>query len=258
MGKDTFYFSHDYNCRADAKIKRLLVRHGYEGYGIFWAIIEDLYNNANALPLDYESIAFDLRTDCDKVKSILNDFDLFVISGDTFSSLSVERRLYERNEKSVKAKLSAQERWNRVRNDANALRPQSDRNAIKESKGKESKGKENNTSLIESIGADAPTPTIPKAVKTFQEREIHFYGSIAAYKEIYPKEMLRAFYDYWREPNKSGSKMRWELEKTWHLNLRLQKWANNDFNKPKANGTTNQAGTNLGTSAARVEALKNW
>lgn len=256
MGKETFYFSHDYNCRADAKIKRLLVKHGYEGYGIFWAIIEDLYNNANALPTDYESIAYHLRTDYEKVKSIINDFDLFVISGEVFSSLSVERRLYERNEKSVKAKLSAQKRWDGAKNDANALRPQSDGNAIKESKVKESKGKENTT--YESIGAIAPTPTIPKAVKTFQEREVHFYTAVAEYKDIYPKEMLRAFYDYWREPNKSGSKMRWELEKTWHLNLRLQKWANNDFNKPKANGTVNQAGTNLGTSAARVEALKNW
>jgi uncharacterized membrane protein YgaE (UPF0421/DUF939 family) len=41
------------------------------------------------------------------------------------------------------------------------------------------------------------------------------------------KEMVRAFFDYWREPNKSNTKMRWELEKTWDLNLRLKKWQNN-------------------------------
>lgn len=255
MGKETFYFSHDYNCRADAKIKRLLVKHGYEGYGIFWAIIEDLYNNANALPTDYESIAYDLRTDCEKVKSIINDFDLFVISGDVFSSLSVERRLYERNQKSVKATESARERWRKARNDANAMRSHSEGNAIKESKVKESKLKDNTP--IEGIGAEAPTHT-PRAVKTFQERELNFYGAVAEYKDHYPREMLRAFYDYWREPNKSGSKMRWELEKTWNLNLRIQKWANNDFNKPKTNGATKQTGVNLGTSAARIEALKNW
>ena len=61
MSKETFYFSHDYNARNDIKIKRLIVAHGYEGYGIFWALIEDLYQNANALPLDFDCIAYDLR-----------------------------------------------------------------------------------------------------------------------------------------------------------------------------------------------------
>ena len=111
MSKDTFYFSHDYNARNDSKKKKLLAKHGYLGYGLFWAIIEDLYNNANALPTDYESIAFDLRITPEVVKSIINDFELFCIDGDEFGSSSVERRLNERNEKSVKARESAQKRW---------------------------------------------------------------------------------------------------------------------------------------------------
>ena len=45
---ETFYFSHDYNTRADTKIKKILARHGYLGYGLFWAIVEDLYNNKNS------------------------------------------------------------------------------------------------------------------------------------------------------------------------------------------------------------------
>ena len=52
MNKETFYFSHDYNSRNDVKIKKLLSKHGLLGYGIFWAIIEELYNNTNVLPLD--------------------------------------------------------------------------------------------------------------------------------------------------------------------------------------------------------------
>ena len=70
------YFSHDYNTRLDKKIKRLISKHGMQGYGVFWAIIEDLYNNANALQLDYESIAFDLRIDENLVKSIILDLQL--------------------------------------------------------------------------------------------------------------------------------------------------------------------------------------
>jgi len=139
MAKDTFYFSHDYNPRADEKIKLLIRKHGFLGYGIFWAIIEDLYNNANALRTDYEGIAFDLRVDTNIVKSVINDFDLFIIKDDFFGSLSVQRRLDERNEKSKKASNSANYRWNKSKDDANAMRTQCDSNAIKERKGKEIK-----------------------------------------------------------------------------------------------------------------------
>ena len=139
MAKDTFYFSHDYNSRADEKIKLLIRRHGILGYGTFWAIIEDLYNNANALRTDYEGIAFDLRVDTNIVKSVINDFDLFIIKDDFFGSLSVQRRLEERNEKSKKASDSANYRWSKQKDDANAMRTQCDSNAIKERKGKEIK-----------------------------------------------------------------------------------------------------------------------
>jgi len=140
MTKDTFYFSHDHNSRTDPKIKRLLARHGMQGYGIFWAIVEDLYNNANALQTDYETIAFDLRVDASVVQSIIEDFNLFSFDGETLWSASVERRLIERNNKSEKARQSALSRWNKMPDDANAMRTHSDSNAIKERKGKEIKG----------------------------------------------------------------------------------------------------------------------
>ena len=81
------------------------------GYGLFWAIVEDLYNNANALRTDYEGIAFDLHSDSATIESIICDFGLFVIDGDYFGSLSVERRINERNVKSAKASKSALSRW---------------------------------------------------------------------------------------------------------------------------------------------------
>lgn len=139
MKKDTFYFSHDYNARHDDKIKQLIRKHGLLGYGCYWAIIEDLYNNANALRLDYDGIAFDLRINIEQAKSIINDFDLFVIDAEQFGSMSVERRLNERIEKSAKASQSANLRWQKHKDDANAMRTQSDGNAIKEKKGKEIK-----------------------------------------------------------------------------------------------------------------------
>lgn len=137
--KDTFYFSHDYNARNDVKIKKLIQKQGICGYGVFWAIIEDLYNNANALPLDYESIAYELRIDIDIIKSVINDFGLFIIEGNEFGSKSVQTRLEERNERSIKARESAFKRWNNNKDDANALQPNSEGNAIKERKEKKVK-----------------------------------------------------------------------------------------------------------------------
>ena len=142
MNKDTFYFTHDFNARTDVKIKKLIQKHGFLGYGIYWALVEDLYNNANALPTDCEGIAFDMRTHCDIIKSVIHDFDLFIIGKKTFKSLSIEKRLNERKDKSIKATQSANKRWK----NANALPSQCDRIAIKERKGKEIKKKGNSFS----------------------------------------------------------------------------------------------------------------
>ena len=137
MAKDTFYFSHDYNARSDEKIKKLIMKHGLLGYGLFWAIVEDLYQNANALQLDYDLLAFEYRTQCDVVKSVINDFDLFIIDGDKFGSKSVESRLLERDARSQKARQAAISRWEQSERNANALQAHQSTYAIKERKGKE-------------------------------------------------------------------------------------------------------------------------
>ena len=142
MKENTFYFSHDFNARSDIKIKKLIMKYGILGYGIYWCIVEDLYQNANALPMDCESIAYELRTSPDVIESIIKDFDLFIYDDFNFGSLSVQRRIDERNSKSLKARESAYKRWNKSDANANAMRMHSDSNAIKESKGKEKKRKE--------------------------------------------------------------------------------------------------------------------
>jgi hypothetical protein len=220
--KDTFYFSHDYNARFDEKIKLLIRKHSMLGYGCYWSIVEDLYNNANALRTDYEGIAFDLRITIEQAKSIINDFDLFVIDGDLFGSASVERRLNERNEKSAKARESAFNRWNKQKENANAMRTQSEGNAIKERKGKEKKGKENNIA----------------------ERKLKFSTSLQPFLNKYGKDLLNNFYKYWTEENKSGTKFKQELEQTWNLERRLETWSANELkfagaqNKPAEVKTT--------------------
>lgn len=134
----TFYFPHDYNAKSDDKIKDLIFDLGWTGYGIYWAVVEDLYNNANAMRTNYDRISHDLKTDVETIKKVINNYGLFKIKGEIFYSESIKKRLQEREQKSTKAKLSASYRWNK--DDANANRTQTERNAIKERKGKENKG----------------------------------------------------------------------------------------------------------------------
>lgn len=58
-----------------------------------------------------------------------------------------------------------------------------------------------------------------------QKRKKKFYDELVPYVETYGRDMIRNFYNYWSEENKSGSRMRFEQERTWNLNLRLQRWA---------------------------------
>ena len=53
----------------------------------------------------------------------------------------------------------------------------------------------------------------------------------------YDEVLLNGFIDYWTEPNKSNTKMKFELNKTWQTELRLKTWATNQkkWDKPKSN-----------------------
>jgi len=208
------YFSHDYNTRLDKKIKRLISKHGMLGYGIFWSIIEDLYNNANALQLDYDSIAYDLRIEENLAKSVILDFELFIIDGDFFGSESVERRLSERNKKSTKARESAFKRWNKSEDNANALQTQSDSNAIKEKNIIVKDIKENN--IKEEKIQESP----------FGDGRLHFICKDYSNKnpDKYQKEFYIEFLQYWTAPIQKGPKKGvelWRDEKTFQIASRL-------------------------------------
>lgn len=105
------YFSHDYSSRADQKIKRLIIKHGMLGYGIYWGIIEMLYQNDNMLIYDIDLLSYDFRESGDIIKSIVSDFDLFSIEDGYIYSTGVSKRLQIRDSKSLSGKASANKRW---------------------------------------------------------------------------------------------------------------------------------------------------
>lgn len=108
---------------------------------------------------------------------------------------------------------------------------------------KESKKEEIVKSIEEASKEDKPKKTKEEIATATEKRKEKFYQELVPYVATYGKDMIRKFYDYWSEMNKSKTRMRCETEKTWDLNLRLQNWArrNKDFG-------TKQSGTALHNS----------
>lgn len=59
-------------------------------------------------------------------------------------------------------------------------------------------------------------------------RKEKFYSSLVPFVDKYGKDMIRDFFDYWSEMNRSKSKMRFEQQSTWELALRLKTWADRE------------------------------
>ena len=73
---------------------------------------------------------------------------------------------------------------------------------------------------------------------TISNRRNDFVFEVLTFE--YDEVLLNGFIDYWTEPNKSNTKMKFELNKTWQTELRLKTWAANQkkWDKPKTNNTT--------------------
>lgn len=73
-------------------------------------------------------------------------------------------------------------------------------------------------------------------------RKQKFGESLIPFMDKYPKEMIRSFFDYWSELNKSETKMRFEQQSTWEVAKRLVTWANKDktYGNNRSNYTSKQ------------------
>ena len=62
------------------------------------------------------------------------------------------------------------------------------------------------------------------------KRENLFRLQSKKFETEYGSDLIEAFCDYWTEPNKSKTKMKFELQKTFDLSRRLKTWNRNNFN----------------------------
>lgn len=74
-------------------------------------------------------------------------------------------------------------------------------------------------------------------------RKDAFYKSLVPYVERYGRDMVRDFFDYWSEMNKSETKMRFEQQTTWEVGKRLATWEKREKINGKPNYSVQPTGT---------------
>lgn len=62
-----------------------------------------------------------------------------------------------------------------------------------------------------------------------ETRRKNFRESLIEFENEFGSELIENFFLYWGEKTLSGKEMRFEIQKTWELNLRLIRWKNNNF-----------------------------
>ena len=70
-----------------------------------------------------------------------------------------------------------------------------------------------------------------------EQRRLRFVDALLPFAARYGQETITQFAEYWTEPNRSNTRMRFEQQRTWNTSLRLARWARNDyaFNTPNPN-----------------------
>ena len=96
------WFKHDSDAHRDAKLRKVVMKYGMEGYGLYWHCIEMIVNNISSdnltfeLEHDSEIISHDTGIHQDRVQEMMTfmvDLGLFENSDGTITCLKIAKRL---------------------------------------------------------------------------------------------------------------------------------------------------------------------
>lgn len=230
------YINHKISNRSEYAFRKLIERKGAAAYGVYWYILEELYESGGKMLFEeIEPISKTLCVRKDFVASVIKSFSLFQYDSESFWSDEVIEQIEKRQKLKEKRKEAANKRW------------VSEKNIIVPEEEKE----------VES--SPIVKPTRVNKEEEMKSRGKEFYNVLIPFVKTYGREMIREFFDYWSEPNKSHSKMRFEQERTWDLSRRLQTWekrSRNGFGKYNSIGDK-QAANYKAVEAYRNESIQN-
>lgn len=198
MANNSYYFSHDGNARNDEKILMLRSEHGWEGYGVFWALVEMMFEKKDTClnMKRLNGIASGLGVDPDKLKAIVEtciEEGLFEKDGEEFWSNTLCRRKEKlenlKSRRSEGGKKGMASRWSEGKNDNSViselegsynsvisdLEGSNNSDITPDNKGKERKGKKKDGSSKEERSNEKPADTTVVR-EYYVERYKHLFG----------------------------------------------------------------------------------
>jgi hypothetical protein len=124
-----FYFKHDASAFSDAKLMNLVRQEGMTGYGIYWVILEFLrmQHEYSAPYVMLSHLSKRANTSSKRLKRIISDYDLFVLTDDCFYSPGLFERMLEHDHSvssaSDRGRRAAEARWLKIngKDDAHAM-----------------------------------------------------------------------------------------------------------------------------------------
>ena len=112
MPLENLYFRHDFNARNNPKLIKLKMKLGMEGIGIYWCLLECLYElNGYLKEDDLETFCFNEHIEIDKVKNVLKIANFKFDKEKGYYSNGILERINKREEYCLKQKEKANKRW---------------------------------------------------------------------------------------------------------------------------------------------------
>lgn len=220
MAKELPYFKFEPNQWENGNIQML----SREDKGLFIDLCSMYWSRLGDVPLKL-AIQKLCAGNATALNSLCDEKIIEVLDGNIFIKFLSEQ-LNEFEDTRKQNSKNAKEGWEKRRKqkeeserNATALSPQCENDAIREDKIIEDEIKKDNIDI----------------------RKLKFADTLKPFVSIYGKELITSFYKYWTEPNKSNTKFKQEMEKTWDTKRRLETWVMNETrfsikkpdNKPK-------------------------
>lgn len=199
-------FAHDSNARNDQKILQLRMKHKAAGYGVYFMILERLMEETdNMSVVNYNMLAYDFRVDAALVKSVVEDFGLFVFTSDGkyFYSEKLSQQLDVKDELSKKRSKAGAEamkkRWSKKKQTDEASRPD---------KEQDTQLQETQLPKQQQVPTTLPTDSnkaenIDKEVKQLQTDEL-WLDSLQCLHHLTKEQLRIALDDFLKECRASG------------------------------------------------------
>jgi len=112
------YFTHDYRSRLDTKLLEVRMKHGMEGFGVYWGLVEMLHEGNGTIQMKPDVIAYEFRCNVELVKDIVSicferTEDDLITCNRVMENLRIRKEKFE--SKSEKGRDAANKRWGKDR-----------------------------------------------------------------------------------------------------------------------------------------------